>query len=237
MKIFQGTRLPFLAAACAMVIIGAGSADGTGSGLSYILTFVSPPVGGIDGCPALAGSTFDPRELCAADIGKDWTPVDVRVLPVCSRAFVAGATLLDKATEVRTFVAGATLVNKATEVDEYIVTEPDSASALTYVRARVSCILNSALPQATRKLPAVAIPGVAAETQLRSYFPGGGGGISTYVVLGNVVISIDVSGDGQPNNATALRIVNTAIHRFQNPRPYGGPFAPVASPAPAPASP
>jgi hypothetical protein len=216
MKVVRGTRWPALAAACAMLIIGADAADGSGARWSYLVTFVSPPVGGVDRCPALADSTFDPRELCAADLGNDWTPVGVRVLPVCSR----------------TFVDGASLTNKTTEVDEYTVAEPNSATALAYVRARVSCTLNSRLPQATRKLPAVPIAGVVAETQLRSYFPGGGG-ISTFVVVGSVVLSIDVSGAEQPNDASALRIVNTAIHRFQNPRPYGGPFAPLASPAPA----
>jgi len=219
-KIFQGTRLPFLAAACAMLIIGAGTADGSGSDLSYMISFVSPPVGGPDGCPAGAGSTFDPRELCAADLGKDWKPRVTSVPEACSH----------------TLVDGAMLANKAMEVDEYVVTEQDSASAVAYVRARASCVLDSRLPQATRKLPAVAIPGAVAEIQLRSDFPYSGGEIATFVVLGNVVLYVDVSGDELPNNATALRIVNTAIHRFQNPRPYGGPFAPVASPAPAPAS-
>lgn len=212
MKVLRGTRWPALAAACAMLIIGAGAADAPFAP-AYATYYLSRPVeGGVEGCPALAGSTFDPRELCAADLGDGWIPVDAVFLQACPPGPI---------------IYGAVLVSGTVNVSEHIISEPDSASAIADVGTHVSCDLKlrSKLFGPFRKLPAISVPGTAAEAQLAIDLPGGGAGITTVMAIGDVVIAVGVDDDGgAPDRATVLRIVNSAIHRFENPRSFSGPF-------------
>jgi hypothetical protein len=221
MKVIRGTRAPALAAACAMLLLGAGAADSPEAPLVLLVRFSSAPVvaGGVDGCPALAGSTFDPRELCSTDLGAGWVPVGAEDVHVCP----PGPSAL-----------GAALSSSALNVNERIITEADPAAAIALVRARTSCAVASRLFGESRKLPAIAIAGTTDEAQLVIDLPGLTAGVTTLIAMGNVVISVGVSDDeGVPDSATVLRIVNLAIHRFQNPRSSGGPFPPVMVPTSA----
>lgn len=204
-----------------MLLLGTGAADSpVTEWYTPTVYFSSPIAGGVDGCPVLAGSTFDPHELCAADLGADWTPVGVAVAQVCPPSALVGGALIENATMA---------------VYEHIVTEPDPGAAVALVRARVSCALSSRsrLFITSRKLPVVPIPDTLAEAQLVISFPYGGPEIETLVVIGNVVLAVGVSDyEGVAGSATVLRIVNLAIHRFQNPRSSGGPFAPIIVPVP-----
>jgi hypothetical protein len=189
-----------------MLIIGAGASDSAATTLyptgAYFLSVAS----GDDGCPLLSGAGLDLRELCADDLGSGWTPFGVVDVQMCAPGSIA---------------LGDGLVSGTVYVYEHIVTEPDTASAIAYMRARVTCDLKggSKLRGTLRELPLVAIPGAAGEAQLVFDLPDAGGGIGTLVVIGNFVLTVSVSDDaGVPDSATVMRIVNTAINRFQNPR-------------------
>jgi hypothetical protein len=231
MQVIRGTRAPFLAAACAMLIIGTGASDSPAATTEFYLSasayFISPNGGGPDGCP-VSPSVFDPRELCSSDLGADWFPVYGQVLQLCP----PGPTVFYGAIQ-----------NSTMTVIERITTEPDEASAIAVIRDRVRCVLNtkSEILGATRALPAIAIPGTTAEAQVVTDAPRDmrGGEVATLVAIGPDIVGIGVSAYGSlPDTATVMRIVDAAVHRFQNPRPSGGPFAPVVghepvvSPAP-----
>lgn len=221
MQVIRGTRAPFLAAACAMVVLAAAGADGSPVSVYYTyVTFSSaPPVaGGVDGCPALAGSTYDPRKLCAADLGVDWNPVGARDLQVCP----PGPTHDD-----------AVLSTGPMTVSEDIITKPSAALAAMFVHnteTLMQCAAAVDLFAEAGELPSTAIEGSTAEAQLMLSSPVGDSAIDTAVAIGNVVVFVGVSEvQGVPDDVIVLRIVNSAIQRFQNPRPYGGPFSPVTA--------
>jgi hypothetical protein len=216
MKVIRGTRAAALAAACAMLIIGAGAADAPATEFYYPVYFLSSVgggtdaavEGGVDGCPVVAGSTPDPRELCRADLGAGWTPSDVPFAQLCPPGPI---------------VFGGALHSGTLVVTELRAPEPDPASAIADVRARVRCYLNStsALLGPSRKLPATAIPGTDAEGQLVIDRFDYGVETKTILAIGPVVLILSVSDDsGVPDSATVMRIVNAAIHRFRNPRPF-----------------
>jgi hypothetical protein len=218
MQVIRGTRAPFLAAACAMLIMGAGAADSPTATTEFYLSayFTSPSAGGPDGCP-VSPETFDPRELCSADLGADWSPIDAQVLQICP----PGPTIFD-----------GVLENGTLSVLQRITPEPDGASAIAAIRDRVQCDVNmkSKFFGRSRELPVIAIPGATAEAQVVTDAPRGigGGEIRTIVAIGPYMVTIGVSAYGRlPDDATVLRIVDAAVQRFQNPRPSGGPFAPV----------
>jgi hypothetical protein len=226
MQVIRGTRAPFLAAACALLMIGAGTADGVEPGPVYPTFYYVQVAGGVDGCPAVAGSTFDPRKLCGADLGIGWRPVGARDLHLCP----PGPAVFD-----------AVLTSGPITVSEDIMAKPTPAWAVASVliAAEGDCPAASIFAGPPRELPATAIAGTSAEAQSMRTFPRSGAAIATVMAIGNVVVAVAVSDDdGVPDNATVLRIVDAAVHRFRNPRPSGGPFplimtpAPVASPAP-----
>jgi len=217
MQVIRGTRAPFLAAACAMLIIGAGSADAAQPQWVYATAyFVSPTLGGPDGCP-VSPVSFDPRELCSADLGAGFVPLDAEFVQVCP----PGPN-----------VVGVALVSSTVSVIERITPEPDAASAIAAARARLTCALNtkSKLFGPSRELPAVAIPGAATEGQLVTDLRGGGAEVRTIVAIGPDMLTVGVVGDeGMPDEATVLRVVNAAVQRFHKPRPSGGPFPSVTT--------
>ncbi|HWF42520.1 MAG TPA: hypothetical protein VN683_10590, partial [Acidothermaceae bacterium] len=189
---------------------------------SYSIGYPTSMVAGPDGCP-VSPATFDPRELCSADLGHDWGPLDLQLLQICPPGPTAFYGVIQ---------------NSALIVIERITTEPDEASAIAVIRDRVRCVLNtkSKLLGPSRALPAIAIPGATAEAQVVTNAPRDmpGGEVATLVAIGPDIVGIGVSGYGSlPDNVTVMRIVDAAVHRFQNPRPSGGPFAPVVSRAPA----
>lgn len=220
MQVIRGTRAPFLAAACALLMIGAGSADAVEPpSVNFTFRFV-PISGGPDGCPTPAGSTFDPRELCATDLGAGWYTIGTVFVQLCPPAPT---------------VTGGVLATSNMDVAERIHAEPDPASAVADVRARVTCALDPRFSfiGVSRELPAVAVSGTAAEAQVITDLSGGGVEVSTIVAIGSSVLAVGVADDvGPPDNAVVLRIVNSAIDRYRNPRPFGGPFAPVVGRAP-----
>jgi hypothetical protein len=203
-----------------MLIIGASAADSPAvASEPYSIAYFTSTVAGPDGCP-VSPSTFDPRELCSADLGADWVPLNAQVLQVCP----PGPTIFY-----------GVIRNSTLSVLERITSEPDEAVAIATIRDRVHCDLTSKseLLGVSWELPPIAIPGAAAEAQVATdALRGSGGEIRTLVAIGPDIVAIGVSAYGSlPDNATVMRIVDAAIHRFQNPRPSGGPFAPVVVPA------
>jgi len=159
--------------------------------------------------------------LCATDLGGGWSPTDAPYVQVCPPSG---------------FAIGVVLATSTTSVIERALPESDPASAVADVQARVNCALgpSSAAFGESRKLPAIAISGTSAEAQLIRELSFGGVEIETIAAIGPAVLVVGVVGDaGQPDAATVLRIVDSAIQRFQNPRPYGGPFTPVTAPTSA----
>lgn len=222
MQVIRGTRAPFLAAACALLVIGAGAADSPVSAPYYIVTFSFAPLvaGGLDGCPVLAGSTFDSRKLCAADLGVDWDPVGARDVQMCP----TGPAIDD-----------AVLSTGSLTVNEDIVTTLNAVVARGFVVtiATADCAAAAVLFGEPRKVWTAATAGTSFETQSVRTFPRGGGAILTAMAIGNVVLTVGVSSDERvPDDATVLRIVDAAAQRFNNPRPSGGPFAPASSRVP-----
>jgi hypothetical protein len=219
-QIIRGTRVPFLAAACAMLILGASAADSPVIELVTAQAYISlaPPVaGGVDGCPALAGSTFDPRMLCATDLGVGWTPSYATFVQLCP---------------LSPFTEGAVLATGTSTVIERIFSDADLASAVADVHARVSCALGpiSKAFGTNRELRGIVIPGTTAEAQVIADLSYGGVEIMTIAAIGPAVLEVGVAQDaGRPDNPTVTRIVNSAVQRFQNPRPSGGPFPPVTT--------
>jgi hypothetical protein len=227
MQVIRGTRAPFLAAACALLLIGAGTADSPIAVPYEVVYFTSlvPIVGGVDGCPAFAGSTFDPRSLCAADLGISWNPVAARGLHLCP----PGPSVED-----------VVLSSGPITVSEDITAKLTAAAATAFA-ANVTtsdCAADVAFAGEPRKTAPEAIAGTTFDAQSARSFPRGGGGIFTAMAIGNDVLTVGVSDDElAPDNATVVRIVKAAVHRFQNPRPSGGPFTPtttttVVSPTP-----
>jgi hypothetical protein len=203
-----------------MLMIGAGTADAVEPpSVNFTVLFVSI-AGGPDGCPTPAGSTFDPRELCAADLGTGWYAIGTVFVHLCPPAPTT---------------TGGVLATSNMEVNEGIYPEPDPPSAVADVRARVTCALDPRLRfvGVSRELPAIAISGTAAEARVITDLSDGGVEVNTIVAIGSSLLTVGVAADGgPPDDATILRIVNSAIDRFRNPRPSGGPFAPVMGTAP-----
>ena len=174
MQVIQGTRVPFLAAACALLMIGAGASDSTAVAAtdSYSLAYFTSAFAGPDGCP-VSPSTFDPRELCSADLGADWLPLERQVVQICPPGPAAFYAVLQ---------------NGNLGVIEHITSEPDAASAVAGIRDRLHCVLNakSKLLGVSRQLPAIAIPGSTAEAQVVTDAGRGvrGGEVATLVVIG-----------------------------------------------------
>jgi hypothetical protein len=226
-QIIRGTRVPFLAAACAILVLGASAADSPVVELVTVQAYISlaPPVaGGVDGCPALAGSTFDPRMLCATDLGSGWIPVDASFVQLCPPS---------------PFTEGAVLEAGTLTVIERTFPEPDPASAVADVRSRLSCDLSPSFKAfgTNRELPAIPIPGTTAEAQTIADLSYGGVEIMTIAAIGPAVLEVGVAQDaGRPDNATVTRIVNSAVQRFQNPRLFAGPFSSISAPGSAAAS-
>jgi len=222
MQVIRGTRAPFLAAAAALLMIGTGASDSTAAATteSYSIGYPTSTVAGPDGCP-VSPATFDPRELCSADLGHDWYPLDMQVLQICPPGPSAFYGVVQ---------------NSSLIVFERITSKPDAASAIAAIQARLRCILNtkSKFFGTPRALPAVAIPGATAEAQVVTDARDmRGGEVATLVAIGPDIVGIGVSGYGSlPDSATVMRIVDAAIQRFHNPRPSGGPFAPVTVPEP-----
>jgi hypothetical protein len=212
-----------------MLILGASAADSPFIELVTAQVYLSsapPIVVGADGCPALVGSMFDPRMLCATDLGADWVPAEAALVQLCPPSPLAEAVVL---------------ANGTSTVFERVVQDADPASAVADVQARVSCAVgpNSKAFGTNRELPALVIPGTNADAQVIADLSNGDVEIMTIAAVGSAVLEVGVAQDaGRPDNTTVLRIVTSALQRFQNPRPSGGPFAPVmgtasvVSPAP-----
>ncbi len=203
-----------------MLIIGGGASDSAATELYYpvYVLFSSSvggatdggidpgSVGGVDGCPVGAGITHDPRELCTADLGDGWTASYVPLAHLCPPGPIGFEGALDSSKLI---------------VIEVIADEPDAASAIADVRARMGCFLNSRseLLGPARKLPATAIPGTDAEDQLVIDRFGYGVQIKTILAIGRAVLIVNVTDkNGMPDSAAVTRIVNAAIDRFQHPR-------------------
>ena len=137
-----------------------------------------------------------------------------------------------------TIVATPVLVSGTLSVGERISAERNPPLAIAHLHACVSWHLASTSNAvALRELPAVALQGTGAESQLVMNFSDGMVEISTIVAIGSAVLTIEMTDQsGHVDNATVLRIVDAAVHRFQNPRPSGGPFASIVSRAPVPST-
>lgn len=219
MKVIRGTRAPAIAALGAMLMLGVGAADAPASGWEDLTGYYVAVAGGVDGCPALFGSTFDPRKLCGTDLGAGWSPVGAEDVHVCP----SGRT-----------VADSVLFSRPITVAEDVVPKLTPALATTFVHSLFSrdCADRSRFLTDLRPLSTTLMSGVSAEGQWSFSVPGRGGGVFTVIAIDRDVLSVSVSDDdGMPDSATVLRIVQSAVHRFQNPRPFAGPFAQVIVPA------
>jgi hypothetical protein len=164
-----------------------------------------------DGCPVVNNAEFDPRLLCAPDLGPGW---------------FAGGTLAEQACSATSPIAVPVLVGADLEVSEILTATASAQAATTEVDGRVAaylaCARGGGLVDAT-VLSQAAPAGASAGVVLRLQTHTGVFEVQQLAVVGSTVLRLNVAAYKHAVDPAVVQpIVATAIDRFNHPNATTG---------------